>query len=102
MTERKAKRVMWGAIALHFVLVLCLQGAGVAHAQGRSVVGGGSYVTDAMSIASSVPAIMRMLAILFAFATMAYYTWKLKPKDPYEAAYQAFGWVAVAWILFGR
>jgi hypothetical protein len=54
---------------------------------------------DINSILTGVRAIASMSVTVVPFALLAFYTWKMRPKDCYEASWLALGWCGLAYIL---
>lgn len=54
---------------------------------------------DMNSMFAGFRLILRIVVVGVPLLIMAYYTWKIRPKDAYEASWLALGWCGVAYIL---
>ena len=69
---------------------------GEVFAQQRSMTRGIGDLNTAME---GFRAVMGIATAIVPFALLAYWTWKLKPKDWYDAALMAMAWCALAYII---
>lgn len=99
--EVQAQRVLeWVFIVLGIAaLATILIGVVPAWAQSRPSSGSGFGVGDFNAAISGFRAIVGISVTVVPFLLLAYYTWKMKPKDVYEAAWLSIGWCALAFIL---
>lgn len=98
MSQDTKKKLIWvalgvgAAVAAYFMLL----GVGLAHAQSR---GGSMGVGDLQSVLNGFRAFLGIASLIVPGVVLAYYTWKFRPKDAYEAAWLAIGWCALAYVL---
>ena len=57
------------------------------------------YGGDINAVIGGVRAAIGIMATVAPGLVLAYYTWKMRPKDMYDAAWLAIAWCALAYVL---
>lgn len=85
-------------VTLTLLVYFLLFGTWPAQSQTRGGRGSMSF-NDAQSFLSGFRALVSIASMIVPAVLLAYYTWKYKPKDAYEAAWLALGWCGLAYIV---
>lgn len=102
MSSSWKKRIIWLAFGMGIAIAcyLMLLGVGMAFAQSRQSPSAPSMgVGDIQSVLNGFRAFLGIASLLVPGLLLAYYTWKYRPKDAYEAAWLALGWCGLAYVL---
>jgi hypothetical protein len=83
---------------LALALILSLTSGG-ALAQSRPGGFSAPGIGDLNSMYAGFRFVLRIVVVAVPLSLLAYYTWKMKPKDAYEASWLAIGWCAIAYIV---
>ncbi len=86
-------------VACALVVTLIMLGVPEAFAQQRGQPSFGGGYGDMNSLAAGFRFILRIAVIAVPILLMAYYTWKMRPKDLYEVAWVVLAWCGIAYIL---
>lgn len=84
-------RVVYSTAGASTVLLMSVLLAPAAYAQ--------RYGGDVNAVIGGVRAAIGIMATVAPGLVLAYYTWKMRPKDMYDAAWLAIAWCALAYVL---